>query len=162
MARRRRRRYYLNTSVPLAAYYGSPGARAWLQRHGRESVYTKVLRAELRRAASLGYLPSVSAVLDMLRLAGAVEASVDIGRLRREARTVVKRYGLPRRFEPDAMHVLAARELRLRIVSYDRDIEHLADILGVPYVRPPGEPYGPRQRVRGPGRGEGVESSETG
>ncbi|WP_153801372.1 hypothetical protein [Hyperthermus butylicus] len=43
-----KRRYLLNTNVPLSAYYGSPHVKAWLRRHGIESYYSDILELELR------------------------------------------------------------------------------------------------------------------
>jgi len=138
MRRKRRRRYLLNTNVPLAAYYGSPGAREWLKRHGGEAYYSDILELELR-----GH-PAKTEVLNLLRAYHVAKLSTDKGRLRREAVRLLKKKGLSLRYTNDMMHVLLAKERKLVIVSYDEDIERLAEILRVPYKRPWGKPYGPQ------------------
>ena len=142
--RERKRRYLLNTNVPLAAYYGSPGARKWLQRHGGEAYYSSLLRIELRRLRQRGAVSSVAAVLNVLRESGVEELSIDARRVLRKAKKLSDKGLFPRGLVFDAAHVLIAKEHRLVIVSYDEDIERLAEILGAVYKRPWGRPYGPQ------------------
>lgn len=144
----------MNTNVPLAAYYGSPSARNWLRVHGRESYYSEILEMELR-----GH-PSKTEVLNLLKSYGAARLPADKGRLRREAVKLLKEKGLSLRYTNDAMHVLLAREHGLTIVSYDEDIERLAEILGATYKRPWGKPYGP-QDLPGPSNRESGKGSKS-
>ncbi len=69
----------MNTNVPLAAYYGSPGARQWLRKHGAEVYYSEILEMELR-----GH-PAKIEVLNLLRAYHVAKLPADKGRLRREA-----------------------------------------------------------------------------
>ena len=133
-----RRHYLLNTNVPLAAYYGSPSARGWLRLHGGEAYYSSLLRVELRRLRQKGALPSVSAVLDVLRANNVEELSVNARRVLERARRLSDRGLFPRALVFDAAHVLIAKEYGLVIVSYDEDIGRLAGILGLP-TRGPGD-----------------------
>ena len=158
---RRKRRYLLNTNVPLAAYYGSPEAKNWLKRHGSESYYSSMLRVELRRLRQRGVVPSVAAVLDVLRANGAMELSVDARKVLRRAKKLSDRGLFPRGLVFDAAHVLIAKENKLAIVSYDEDIERLAEILGAVHKKPWGRPYGP-QDLPGSRGGEGGKRGEKG
>lgn len=152
----RKRRYLLNTNVPLSAYYEwiarkrgvrlQPYTLQWLRRYGRLSYYSNLLELELRGT------PIKSHVISLLRSYGVERLSSDKGRLRRRAVRLLKEYGLSLRFIVDAMYVLLAKEYGLVIVSYDKDIELLANILGVACKKPLGEPRGPQHLSQQGGR----------
>ena len=167
----RKRRYLLNTNVPLSAYYErlamqqrirlEPYALRWLGIYGTESYYTKLLLREIERIQERlqGRLPSElhilvprkEAVLAILRGNGVARLSIDVGKVvKRAYRTYTRLVASGVNVElDDVMYLLVAKEHNLALVGFEKKLTRVAPLIGAVYILLPGTPRGPQDILRG-------------
>ena len=171
MKSERKRRYLLNTNVPLSAYYErlamqqrirlEPYALRWLGIHGTESYYTKLLLREIKRIQERlqGRLPSElhilvprkEAALAILRGNGVARLSIDVGKVvKRAYRTYTWLVASGVNVElDDVMYLLVAKEHSLALVGFEKKLTRVAPLIGAVYILLPGMPRGPQDVLGG-------------
>lgn len=163
----KRRRYLLNTNVPLSAFFEElargegvnvdPVTHRWLRVYGALSYYLgRLLRHEVARirerllgakeyggvGEALSYT-RVKRILDAYNVARLGGVKIPTGTVARWRRLLRREYGVEVS-AADVAYMLVAKSRGLVLVTYDTGVHQAASIIGVAVVKPWGVPRGPQ------------------